>query len=240
MPSTINDELRMTNDEWTHTARNPVGPAVPNSRFSTSHLSRMVQFVIRHSSFVILFLFSALAADLAPAGWPMFRGSPSLTGATDVDLPKPLKLRWEFPGKGFHRILCSHLRRPGVRRIDGQFPLCRRSCHRQDALALCHSRTRPGILALRRNGMVYVGDLERHSPRGRCGNGEGPMDIQGRKRNQIIAQLRRRPGLFRVLRPESLLPLRQNRRPDMEIHHGRPGALHSCPRPRPRLRFRVR
>jgi eukaryotic-like serine/threonine-protein kinase len=96
MPSKINDELRMTNDEWTHTARHPANPAIPNSKLGTSRLFGMFQFVIRNSSFVILFLLSALAADLAPAGWPMFRGSPSLTGVIDVELPKPLKLGWEF------------------------------------------------------------------------------------------------------------------------------------------------
>jgi eukaryotic-like serine/threonine-protein kinase len=78
----------MTNYEFTHT-----------TQFSP-------RFIIRYSSFVIrnlLILFFSLFASALPANqrddWPMFRGTPALTGNTTAVLPKALKLRWSFQAK---------------------------------------------------------------------------------------------------------------------------------------------
>ncbi len=62
--------------------------------------------MVCHSSSVIhglLLLFLGLIAAALPAGsaadWPMFRGSASLTGVSNAELPAALKLRWSFQAK---------------------------------------------------------------------------------------------------------------------------------------------
>jgi len=60
----------------------------------------------RHSIYVVggfLLVCLALFSSSSPADnqtdWPMFRGSPALTGISDVELPSNLKLRWTFQAK---------------------------------------------------------------------------------------------------------------------------------------------
>jgi outer membrane protein assembly factor BamB len=64
-------------------------------------------FSVRHSLLVVntlaVSLFGILAFALAAAqtanDWPVFRGSPALTGVTSAALAGPLKLRWSFQAK---------------------------------------------------------------------------------------------------------------------------------------------
>lgn len=46
--------------------------------------------------FLLLLFESPVFPDDGSDGWPMFRGSPTLTGISSADLPKPLKLLWSF------------------------------------------------------------------------------------------------------------------------------------------------
>jgi len=70
----------MTNYEWKHNLRN---------------------WLIRASSILpLILLFCLLAVSALPDNpsndWPMFRGSPTLTGISSAELAKPLKLLWSF------------------------------------------------------------------------------------------------------------------------------------------------
>jgi len=64
-------------------------------------LTRRSSIVNRQSSIYTLMLLFCLLASLALGNspsdsWPIFRGSPGLTGISSAELPKPLKLRWSF------------------------------------------------------------------------------------------------------------------------------------------------
>jgi len=67
---------------------------------------RLLRLICHPSSilrnFVLLFLL-VLAVSMFSAekesDWPMFRGTPALTGVTDAILPAALKLRWSFQAK---------------------------------------------------------------------------------------------------------------------------------------------
>ncbi len=80
----------MTDWELKHTLRNWLNWLIRQ----LSIVNR--QSSIRHS----LIVFCLLAASAFPAdpsnSWPMFRGSPSLTGISSAALAKPLKLLWSF------------------------------------------------------------------------------------------------------------------------------------------------
>lgn len=82
MPSVLNDELRMTNDEWKPDA-------------AVRPLLRLIGYAL----IVFCFLLSSALLANQPESWPMFRGISSLTGVTAATLPKPLKLRWSFQAK---------------------------------------------------------------------------------------------------------------------------------------------
>jgi outer membrane protein assembly factor BamB len=63
------------------------------------HVSgRAIHCVIYPTLFVVfaILIFAAFGSDRSIDAWPMFRGSPDLSGVTATDLPKPLKLGWSF------------------------------------------------------------------------------------------------------------------------------------------------
>jgi outer membrane protein assembly factor BamB len=83
----------MTDGAWKRAKR-------PSAKLPVPRPLKVTQAVIRHSSFVILSTLLLAAASGKPRqGWPVFRGSPDLTGITDIELPKPLRLRWSFQAK---------------------------------------------------------------------------------------------------------------------------------------------
>ncbi len=72
--------------------------------YELKHTDKPFPFGVCTSSFVsVLFLFLGLLSSSSTAqkqaDWPMFRGSPSLTGVGDVELPANLRLRWTFQAK---------------------------------------------------------------------------------------------------------------------------------------------
>ncbi len=64
-----------------------------------SSLSRHTSYVIRILALLVCCLAIAASADYQRDAWPMFRGSPGLTGITSAQLPQILKLRWTFQAK---------------------------------------------------------------------------------------------------------------------------------------------
>lgn len=100
MPSRTNDEV--TDDGWSRMVF--FSRRFPIFRFGfmvRRPLLRRLQAVICCSLFVILssLLLASAVPDRPQPGWPMFRGSPDLTGLADIELPKPLQLRWSFQAK---------------------------------------------------------------------------------------------------------------------------------------------
>jgi eukaryotic-like serine/threonine-protein kinase len=73
----------------------------PNRKFLfnfKSRLSPLHKTACALIALLCLFFISAPSAD-REANWPMFRGSPSLTGVSNADLPQSLRLRWSFQAK---------------------------------------------------------------------------------------------------------------------------------------------
>ena len=62
-------------------------------------LFRDSSFVVRNSLLLLLGVIALSQAAPIQPDWPMFRGSPSLTGVSEAALPATLKLRWSFQAK---------------------------------------------------------------------------------------------------------------------------------------------
>jgi outer membrane protein assembly factor BamB len=101
MPSQTNDYRQIMADEWNGTSPSLRKPPFLRSRFAYHQLLRVFPFVVRFLSVVVFFsaLFTAASSENSRSGWPQFRGSPALTGTVDIELPKPLRLRWSFEAK---------------------------------------------------------------------------------------------------------------------------------------------
>ncbi len=172
--------------------------------------------------------------------WPMFRGSPSLSGISTVPLPSPLKLRWSYQAKD--SIESSAAIVDGVVYVgsaDGFLHAVDLATGQLRWQYRGEGRHR-GILALR----AWRRGLRRRSGRGRsCGRRgvrQRALDLQGRGRDQIVAQRGGRPSLHRILRPEPLLPGGIDRRDHLDLQDRRPRARHTGVRQRDRLHLRVR
>jgi outer membrane protein assembly factor BamB len=61
--------------------------------------TRRSSSVIRNSLLLLCAFVSSVSLAYQTADWPMFRGTPALTGVTATVLPKTLKLRWSFQAK---------------------------------------------------------------------------------------------------------------------------------------------
>ena len=155
-------------------------------------------FVELHGAAVIAVLPLAFSACLraAPAAdaWPQFRGNPQLTGVAAGRPARHAQAALDLRSRRVHRILRRHRRRRRLRRVaigdllavDLDTGKLRWKYHAQDGIG----ESSPAV----HDGVVFVGDLAGMLHAVNAADGKSAVDVQDRRRDQVVAGGRRATG----------------------------------------------
>ena len=174
---------------------------------------------------IIAFLVAGLL--LAADEWPQFRGNPQLTGVASGAVPATLKLLWTYeavePIESSAAIVGGTVyvgsQAAELLAIDLQTGKLKWKYKGQEGIG----ESSPAV----HDGVVYIGDLSGIFHAVRAADGKGALDVQDRRRDQVIARGGRRQGFDRLVRRQSLLPLRERRQAALAIHYHQLCACHA-------------